>query len=100
MYLTAIKTESALKNIQAKTVKPKVKDICKNSLTVGRYFPLATVSRFFLLFLVNKIGKKYKVNSEKDLVPVCPNCHAVIHFGGETLSLDEAKRVLSPDNGA
>ena len=60
MYLTAIKTESALKNIQAKTVKPKVKDICKNSLTVGRYFPLATVSRFFLLFLVNKIGKKYK----------------------------------------
>ncbi|NYT73572.1 HNH endonuclease [Halomonas sp. QX-2] len=48
---------------------------------------------------ISKIGKNYKVNFEKDLVPVCPNCHAVIHFGGETLSLDEAKRVLSPDNG-
>ncbi|WP_447042931.1 HNH endonuclease [Vreelandella sp. H-I2] len=48
---------------------------------------------------ISKIGKKYKVNFEKDLVPVCPNCHAVIHFGGETLSLDEAKRVLSPNNG-
>lgn len=28
---------------------------------------------------ISKIGKKYKVNPVKDLVPVCPNCHMAIH---------------------
>jgi len=29
---------------------------------------------------ISKIGKKYRVDPIKDLRPVCPNCHAVIHL--------------------
>ena len=35
---------SALKNIQAKTVNPKVNKIEENSLNVGNNFPFATIS--------------------------------------------------------
>ncbi len=31
---------------------------------------------------LSKIGKGYKVDPVKDLVPVCPNCHAMLHKGG------------------
>lgn len=29
---------------------------------------------------LSKQGKYHKVDPEKDLVPVCPNCHAMIHY--------------------
>ncbi|MES3008846.1 MAG: HNH endonuclease [Pseudomonadota bacterium] len=32
---------------------------------------------------LSKIGKRYKVDPEMDLLPVCPNCHAVLHYGGQ-----------------
>lgn len=47
---------------------------------------------------LSEINKEYEVQPENDLVPVCPNCHAVIHFGGETLPLKEAISLLSPHN--
>lgn len=47
---------------------------------------------------ISKVGERYKINYKNDLIPVCPNCHAVIHFGSEALSLDEAKKILSPKN--
>lgn len=28
---------------------------------------------------LNEIGKEYVVNYKKDLIPVCPNCHAMLH---------------------
>jgi hypothetical protein len=28
---------------------------------------------------LSSIGRGYKVNPETDLVPICPNCHAVVH---------------------
>ncbi len=28
---------------------------------------------------LNKIGKEYQVNHKTDLIPVCPNCHAMLH---------------------
>jgi hypothetical protein len=34
------------------------------------------------------------VSPENDLVPVCPNCHAMIHRGGVTRTLDAVRRVL------
>jgi HNH endonuclease len=33
---------------------------------------------------MSEIGEKYSVDPIKDLVPVCPNCHAVIHPGRKT----------------
>ncbi len=30
---------------------------------------------------LSEINKEYKINPIKDLIPVCPNCHAMIHRG-------------------
>jgi hypothetical protein len=40
------------------------------------------------------IGKEYSVNPVKDLIPVCPNCHAVIHKCKHPYSIDEVKAML------
>lgn len=43
---------------------------------------------------LSKIGKKYKVNPKKDLVPVCPNCHAIIHRRAEPYTIKEIHEFL------
>ncbi len=39
-------------------------------------------------------GGEYVVNPVEDLRPVCPNCHAVLHLGGECRSIEEVQRLL------
>jgi hypothetical protein len=41
-----------------------------------------------------EIGAEYVVDPVVDLRPVCPNCHAVIHLGGVTRSVDEVRQLL------
>lgn len=41
------------------------------------------------------IEKDYEVNPAKDLVPVCPNCHAMLHTKNPPLSVYELKAVLN-----
>jgi len=38
-----------------------------------------------------KIGEEYKVDPIQDLIPVCPNCHAMLHrpIEGPELSVEE-----------
>ena len=45
---------------------------------------------------VSSIGKAYTVNYETDLVPVCPNCHAMLHRGkdGKVLSIEELREIM------
>lgn len=43
---------------------------------------------------VSKIGPDYRVNPKKDLRPVCPNCHAVLHRRQPPLSVERARRLL------
>lgn len=40
---------------------------------------------------LSEIGKQHKVDPVKDLRPVCPNCHAMIHLGGKTRSIEEVQ---------
>lgn len=49
---------------------------------------------------LNKIRKKYRVNPTKDLIPVCPNCHAMIHRNKEPLSVKQLKNQISKAKGA
>lgn len=42
---------------------------------------------------------EYVVDPIKDLRPVCPNCHAALHVGGECRSVDEVKRMLKGNKG-
>lgn len=44
-------------------------------------------------------GKPRKVDPQKDLVPVCPNCHAIIHFGGTTRSIQMVKDLVRKTGG-
>lgn len=46
---------------------------------------------------ISKIGKTYVVNPKTDLVPVCPNCHAMLHKGkdGKILTIEELKLLLN-----
>lgn len=48
------------------------------------------------LIPISTIGKEYKVDYEKDLVPVCPNCHAMLHrkLEGNYLTVEELKNVI------
>jgi 5-methylcytosine-specific restriction enzyme A len=43
---------------------------------------------------LSEIGEKYKVNPIEDLIPVCPNCHAVIHSRRPAYSPDEVRSML------
>lgn len=39
-----------------------------------------------------KIRREYIVDPKTDLVPICPNCHAMIHSTSPALAIDELKR--------
>ena len=43
---------------------------------------------------LSEIDEEYRVNPIEDLVPVCPNCHAVIHMGDEMKSVKEVRHML------
>ena len=42
---------------------------------------------------IHQIGKEYVVDPDKDLVPICPNCHMIIHIkiNGEELTVEQLK---------
>jgi 5-methylcytosine-specific restriction protein A len=45
---------------------------------------------------IHKIGKEYKVNYKEDLIPVCPNCHAMLHrkIDGKEITIEELKVIF------
>ncbi|BBL74327.1 HNH endonuclease [Methylomagnum ishizawai] len=43
---------------------------------------------------LHTINETYKVNPEIDLIPVCPNCHAILHRSKNPISIDELKAVI------
>ena len=46
---------------------------------------------------INEIGENYKIDYQKDLIPVCPNCHSMLHrkLYGRELTVDELKQELN-----
>jgi 5-methylcytosine-specific restriction protein A len=42
---------------------------------------------------LSKLHREYRVQPS-DLIPVCPNCHAMLHQGSETLSDDELRKII------
>lgn len=43
---------------------------------------------------LSAIGKEYKIDPIKDLRPLCPNCHAVIHRKSPALSIEELINII------
>ena len=57
-------------------------DIGKNYIHVHHVVPLS------------EIRKEYKLNPIKDLIPVCPNCHSIIHRARPALLVEQLREHL------
>lgn len=44
---------------------------------------------------VSELGDSYRVNPITDLVPVCPNCHAMLHKRNPPLSINELRDIIT-----
>ena len=61
--------------------------IGKNYIHVHHIVPLA------------EIKVEYELDPTNDLVPICPNCHAMIHKTRETLTIEQLKQYLAEKTG-
>lgn len=43
---------------------------------------------------ISEIKKSYIIDPIHDLVPICPNCHAMVHRASPPLSIDELKSII------
>ncbi len=43
---------------------------------------------------ISSIGEEYSIDPVKDLIPVCPNCHAMIHHVNPPLKIEQLKEVM------
>lgn len=44
--------------------------------------------------MISSIGQEYQLDPIRDLVPLCPNCHAVAHLRREPHSIEELQNML------
>ncbi|MEG3897838.1 MULTISPECIES: HNH endonuclease [unclassified Microcoleus] len=49
---------------------------------------------------LSEIAEEYEIDPIKDLRPVCPNCHAMIHRSSPPLSLEQIKMLLKSARGS
>ena len=61
-------------------------EIGKNFIHVHHLTPIST------------IGKEYELNVDTDLVPVCPNCHYMLHRKNPPYTIEELKDILTKQN--
>ena len=43
---------------------------------------------------ISSIGKDYQIDYNKDLVPVCPNCHAMLHRKNPPYTIEELLNIM------
>lgn len=48
---------------------------------------------------ISEIGESYKVDPIKDLIPVCPNCHSIIHRTKPALTIVEMRSLFENKMG-
>jgi len=44
---------------------------------------------------ISEVGKEYELNPVTDLIPICPNCHAMVHTTRPALSINQLKQVVN-----
>ena len=93
--------------INAYERNPKARSLC-----IGYWGSICRVCRFNFEAVYGSIGKgyihvhhltpisqiktSYKINPFKDLRPVCPNCHAMLHTQNPPLTIEELKKMIKP----
>lgn len=48
---------------------------------------------------VSEIGKSYQVDPINDLIPVCPNCHSMLHTRNPPLGIEELRNIINERKG-
>jgi predicted HNH restriction endonuclease len=43
---------------------------------------------------ISIVGKEYEINPIQDLIPVCPNCHSMLHKKKPAYSIEELKQIM------
>jgi len=51
------------------------------------------------LIPLSKIRQEYKIDPVRDLRPVCPNCHLIIHSKREPFTIDEVREQIRLNSG-
>ena len=63
--------------------------------TMSFEFTYGTFARDFIHVhhkkALHQIAESYEVNPETDLIPVCPNCHAMLHKNNDGIPIDIEK---------
>lgn len=49
------------------------------------------------LIPVSQMGGSYVINPISDLVPVCPNCHSMLHANNPPLTIEELKKLIAKE---
>jgi 5-methylcytosine-specific restriction protein A len=49
---------------------------------------------------ISSINQEYRVDPIRDLIPVCPNCHAMLHRRKPAFTIEEMKAISRGDRGA
>ncbi|MDT8781116.1 MAG: HNH endonuclease [Candidatus Bathyarchaeota archaeon] len=49
---------------------------------------------------VSKIGEGYLIDPTTDLVPVCPNCHAMLHRKDPPIEINELRKYLNENTNS
>ena len=44
---------------------------------------------------ISSVGEKYELDVERDMVPVCPNCHCMLHRKNPPYSIEELKGMIT-----
>ena len=47
---------------------------------------------------ISSIGKEYELNVDTDLVPVCPNCHYMLHRKDPPYTIEEMRNIMHKEN--
>jgi 5-methylcytosine-specific restriction protein A len=50
--------------------------------------------------MLSEIGKEYEVDPVKDLRPVCPNCHSVIHLKAPPYTIEQLRAMVRAHEGS
>lgn len=46
---------------------------------------------------ISELGKEYEIDPIKDLLPICPNCHAMIHSTSPAMSVEQLRQIFYRD---
>jgi 5-methylcytosine-specific restriction protein A len=43
---------------------------------------------------ISTVGARYKIDPVKDLMPVCPNCHSILHYGNKHRTPEQVRKLM------